>query len=72
MLHEQNAVLGRVNRFLASRVNALATAYREVDRVAPKHLHKIHLVGNPVREDVLKLRRSGNRDSKYTTRTASG
>jgi len=56
LIHEQNAVLGRVNRFLAGRVDAIATAYREVDRLAPKHADKVHLVGNPVRDDVLALR----------------
>jgi len=56
VVHEQNAVLGRVNRFLASRVDAIATAYREVDRLDPKLEGKVHLVGNPVRDDVLTLR----------------
>jgi UDP-N-acetylglucosamine--N-acetylmuramyl-(pentapeptide) pyrophosphoryl-undecaprenol N-acetylglucosamine transferase len=56
VIHEQNAVLGRVNRFLAGRVDAIATAYREVDRLSPKLAGKVHLVGNPVREDVLALR----------------
>ena len=35
IIHEQNAVLGRVNRFLAGRVDAIATAWREVDRLSP-------------------------------------
>ncbi len=56
VIHEQNAVLGRVNRFLAGRVDAIATAYHEVDRLNPKHDHKVHLVGNPVRAEVLALR----------------
>ena len=56
VLHEQNAVLGRVNRFLAGRVNAIATSYQQVDRLADKHSSKVHLVGNPVRAEVLKLR----------------
>ena len=56
VIHEQNAVLGRVNRLLAGRVDAIATAYGEVDRLAPKHADKVRLVGNPVRDDVLKLR----------------
>ncbi|MCC6925103.1 undecaprenyldiphospho-muramoylpentapeptide beta-N-acetylglucosaminyltransferase [Novosphingobium sp.] len=56
VIHEQNAVLGRVNRFLAGRVDAIATSYREVDRLAAKHVHKAHLVGNPVRAEVLALR----------------
>ncbi len=56
IIHEQNAVLGRVNRFLAGKVDAIATAYREVDRLSPKHAGKLHLVGNPVRDEVLALR----------------
>ena len=56
VIHEQNAVLGRVNRFLAGRVDAIATSYREVDRLAEKHAGKVHLVGNPVRAEVLALR----------------
>lgn len=56
VIHEQNAVLGRVNRLLAGRVNAIATSYRETDRLAAKHAHKVHLVGNPVRAEVLALR----------------
>ncbi len=53
-LHEQNAVLGRVNRLLAGRVDALATAYRQVDRL-PATVDPI-VVGNPVRAEVLGLR----------------
>jgi UDP-N-acetylglucosamine--N-acetylmuramyl-(pentapeptide) pyrophosphoryl-undecaprenol N-acetylglucosamine transferase len=56
VVHEQNAVLGRVNRLLAGRVNAIATAYPDVDRLKPKYLEKVHLVGNPVRPEVLALR----------------
>mgnify|MGYP001765255283 CR=1 FL=1 len=57
LIHEQNAVLGRVNRLLAGRVDAIATAYREVARLKPAHLGKTHLVGNPVRADLLELRK---------------
>ncbi|MFM5886454.1 MAG: undecaprenyldiphospho-muramoylpentapeptide beta-N-acetylglucosaminyltransferase [Novosphingobium sp.] len=56
VIHEQNAVLGRVNRFLAGRVDAIATSYRDVQRLAAKHAGKVHLVGNPVRAEVLALR----------------
>lgn len=56
VIHEQNAVLGRVNRLLAGGVNAIATAYPDINRLGEKHLEKIHLVGNPVRPDVLSLR----------------
>jgi UDP-N-acetylglucosamine--N-acetylmuramyl-(pentapeptide) pyrophosphoryl-undecaprenol N-acetylglucosamine transferase len=56
VIHEQNAVLGRVNRFLAGRVDAIATSCRKVDRLADKHSAKVTLVGNPVRAEVLALR----------------
>jgi UDP-N-acetylglucosamine--N-acetylmuramyl-(pentapeptide) pyrophosphoryl-undecaprenol N-acetylglucosamine transferase len=67
VIHEQNAVLGRVNRLLAGRVNAIATSYREVDRLKPRHAGKVHLVGNPVRDEVLALR-----DQPYPAFTAEG
>lgn len=56
VIHEQNAVLGRVNRLLSGGVDAIATAYPEVGRLARKHERKVHLVGNPVRAAVLALR----------------
>jgi UDP-N-acetylglucosamine--N-acetylmuramyl-(pentapeptide) pyrophosphoryl-undecaprenol N-acetylglucosamine transferase len=56
IIHEQNAVLGRVNRFVAGRVNAIATAYPDVQRLASRHNQKVHLIGNPVRDSVLALR----------------
>jgi len=56
VIHEQNAVLGRVNRLLAGRVDAVATAYPEVERLADKYQDKVHIVGNPVRGEVLALR----------------
>jgi len=55
-VHEQNAVLGRVNRFVARKVDAIATSYAEVDRLKPDWQAKTRLVGNPVREAVLALR----------------
>ena len=56
VVHEQNAVLGRVNRVFASKVDAIATSYPDVARLDAKHGYKVHLVGNPVREEVLALR----------------
>ena len=55
-LHEQNAVLGRVNRLMASKVDAIALAYERVDRLPKSARDKVELVGNPVREEVLALR----------------
>jgi len=55
-VHEQNAVLGRVNRLVAGRVDAIATSYQHTERLAAKHTGKTRLVGNPVRDAVLALR----------------
>lgn len=67
IIHEQNAVLGRVNRLLARRVDAIATAYPEVDRLNEKFAGKTYLVGNPVRTEVLALR-----DQPYPPFTEDG
>ena len=55
VLHEQNAVLGRVNRMLAGEAEAIATAYDEVERLKPRFRAKAVLVGNPVREEIARL-----------------
>ncbi len=59
VIHEQNAVLGRVNRLLARWVDAIATAYPDVGRLPASAASKVHLIGNPVREAVLELRTMG-------------
>jgi UDP-N-acetylglucosamine--N-acetylmuramyl-(pentapeptide) pyrophosphoryl-undecaprenol N-acetylglucosamine transferase len=56
LIHEQNAVLGRVNRWFAQRVDAIATSFLQVDKLAPSLAPKVTLVGNPVRPEVLALR----------------
>ena len=55
VLHEQNAVLGRVNRWVAGDAAAIATAYPNVERLKRAYRGKVHLVGNPVRESVARL-----------------
>jgi UDP-N-acetylglucosamine--N-acetylmuramyl-(pentapeptide) pyrophosphoryl-undecaprenol N-acetylglucosamine transferase len=55
VLHEQNAVLGRVNRLLAGEAEAIGTAYDQIDRLKPKFRSKTVLVGNPVRAEIAKL-----------------
>ena len=56
LIHEQNAVLGRVNRLMAGRVEAIATAYETVQRLPARARDKVELVGNPVREEILAIR----------------
>ena len=55
VIHEQNAVLGRVNRWVAGDAAAIATAYPAVERLKSAYRGKVHLVGNPVRESVARL-----------------
>ena len=55
LLHEQNAVLGRVNRWLAGEAVAIGTAYDEVERLKSRYRTKVALVGNPVRESIARL-----------------
>lgn len=56
LVHEQNAVLGRVNRLVAGKVDAIATAYPDVDRLPARREDKTFLVGNPVRDEIVKIR----------------
>ncbi len=55
VLHEQNAVMGRVNRLLARSATAIATAFTEIGRLAPRYKRKTVLVGNPVRTGIARL-----------------
>ncbi|EJU12489.1 undecaprenyldiphospho-muramoylpentapeptide beta-N-acetylglucosaminyltransferase [Novosphingobium resinovorum] len=56
VLHEQNSVLGRVNRWFAKKVDAIATSAEKTEKLDPALAGKVTVVGNPVREDVLRLR----------------
>lgn len=55
LLHEQNAVIGRVNRMLAGKAAAIGTAYAEVGRMKHGHRGKAVVIGNPVRDDIARL-----------------
>jgi UDP-N-acetylglucosamine--N-acetylmuramyl-(pentapeptide) pyrophosphoryl-undecaprenol N-acetylglucosamine transferase len=57
-IHEQNAVLGRVNRRLAARVNAVAASL-PLSRFMPKDTSRVVYTGNPVRPEAAKLASSG-------------
>ena len=53
VLHEQNAVMGRANRFLAGRVDAIATGFEQLGGVSNAILAKARHTGNPVRPAVI-------------------
>ena len=65
VLHEQNALLGRANRRLASRARAIATSFAKVTHI-PATARTI-LTGNPVRPSILAVR-----DIPYAEPTADG
>lgn len=57
LIHEQNAVLGRVNRLLANRVRAVAASFPLV-RFTPADRGRIRETGNPVRPQAVALARA--------------
>ena len=58
-IHEQNAVLGRVNRLLAARVTAIATSFEQTRLLPEAGTAIIRQTGNPVREEVVRLAGQG-------------
>ncbi len=67
VVHDSNTVLGRVNRMLAGRVDVIATAFPNVQRLDASHAGKVALVGNPVRAEIVALR-----DRPFPMPTADG
>lgn len=53
ILHEQNAVLGKVNRWMARFAHMLALGFKKTQRVPPSL--KAFYTGNPVREEIAQL-----------------
>ena len=53
IIHEQNAVLGRANRLLASRVARIATGFAETTGLRPADRSRAVHTGNPVRPAIL-------------------
>lgn len=57
IIHEQNAVLGRANRLLASRVKRIATSFKCTRLVPNSALNKVVYTGMPVRPDFAAVRK---------------
>jgi len=53
VLHEQNAVMGRANRMLAGRVDAIALSFEKTIHVEGALAAKARHTGNPVRDAVV-------------------
>ncbi len=56
LLHEQNALLGRANRFLAPRVSRIATSFPVVQGIKATDATRVVVTGNPVRPEVARHR----------------
>jgi UDP-N-acetylglucosamine--N-acetylmuramyl-(pentapeptide) pyrophosphoryl-undecaprenol N-acetylglucosamine transferase len=56
MIHEQNSVMGRANRFLAPMVKAVAVSFEDTKFLEGKLTEKSYVTGTPLRPAVLELR----------------
>ncbi len=56
LLHEQNAVLGRVNRLLAGAASGIATSFKSVRGLKNKYQNKVLCTGTPVRPTIVEIR----------------
>lgn len=56
IIHEQNSVLGRVNRAMATSAAIVACGFERLDRLPAKAMSKKRVVGNPVRLPILAVR----------------
>jgi UDP-N-acetylglucosamine--N-acetylmuramyl-(pentapeptide) pyrophosphoryl-undecaprenol N-acetylglucosamine transferase len=55
VIHEQNAVLGRTNRMLSSRVDAVASSFPILERASDAVKARAQVVGSPVRAEIRAL-----------------
>ncbi|MGB0084306.1 MAG: undecaprenyldiphospho-muramoylpentapeptide beta-N-acetylglucosaminyltransferase [Rhodomicrobiaceae bacterium] len=56
MIHEQNSVMGRANRFLATMVKAIAISFEDTKFLEGKLTEKSYVTGTPLRDAILELR----------------
>lgn len=56
LIHEQNSVLGRVNRAMANSAQIVACGFDRLDRLPAGAVSRKHVVGNPVRSPILAVR----------------
>ena len=66
-IHEQNAILGRANRLLASRVGRIATSFEKVEGLPPQAEAKAVHTGMPVRPAIVVIR-----ETPYPPLTSDG
>lgn len=57
VIHEQNSVMGRANRMLANRAEAICTSFKRVGGLTSDKLRKVTVTGNPVRAPISEIGR---------------
>jgi len=67
LIHEQNAVLGRVNRFFQNRAGLIASGFARLDRLQSANAARHVVTGNPVRAAIV-----GARDSMWEAPVTTG
>lgn len=67
LIHEQNAVLGRVNKMFASRARIVACGFDRLDGLPHSLQKRKRVTGNPVRPNIRAVR-----DAKYPALTPNG
>ena len=55
IIHEQNAIIGRANAFLARRANRIALSWPEIQGLEEADKERAVVTGNPVRADITAL-----------------
>lgn len=58
ILHEQNALLGRTNRFMLPFAKKLATSFGKVDRISKFYKKKASFTGNPISKSIIKAHKN--------------
>lgn len=54
-IHEQNSVLGRVNRMVAGRASSVALSFADTAKISRRAASRAVVTGNPVREEIAAL-----------------
>lgn len=67
LIHEQNSVLGRANRWLAPRTSRIAASFPHTLMIEPEDEPRLVVTGNPVRSGVRAVR-----DVPYATLSGNG
>jgi len=59
LIHEQNVIPGRANRFLAKFCDRIAVSFEETKKYLKGYEKKTVLTGNPIRRDLIRIDKSG-------------